>query len=267
VPDDITAEATGPAGAVVSFSVSAADLVDGAITPAVSPASGSTFPLGTTTVVVSAVDAAGNTAAESFKVTVVDTTAPAISGVPADILATATSSAGAVVTYADPTATDLVDGPVTVTCSPASGSTFPLGTTTVICTATDSRGNTAVRTFEVRVSYAVQVPLAPIEADGSSVFKLGRVIPVKFRLVGASAGISNAVARLSVQKLSNNVPVGEPIDASAAGDSSDGNLFRYDPGSDQYIFNWSTTGLTVGTYELRVDLGDGLLRRFTLGLK
>ena len=36
-----------------------------------------------------------------------------------------------------------------------------------------------------------------------------------------------------------------------------GNLFRYDPASGQYIFNWGTKGLTSGTYQLRVDLGDG----------
>jgi len=49
----------------------------------------------------------------------------------------ATSAAGAVVTFAAPSATD-EDGPVLSTCVPASGSTFHLGSTTVTCTATDS---------------------------------------------------------------------------------------------------------------------------------
>ena len=46
VPADITAEATGATGAVVTFVVTATDMVDGALTPSCTPASGSTFPLG-----------------------------------------------------------------------------------------------------------------------------------------------------------------------------------------------------------------------------
>lgn len=54
----------------------------------------------------------------------------------------ATSAAGAVATFgAATTATDLVDGAVSVVFSPASGSTFPLGATTVTVTAIDAAGN------------------------------------------------------------------------------------------------------------------------------
>jgi len=49
------------------------------------------------------------------------------------------------------TATDLVDGNVTATCAPPSGSTFPLGTTTVQCSATDLHGNTGHGSFHVNV--------------------------------------------------------------------------------------------------------------------
>jgi hypothetical protein len=86
----------------------------------------------------------------------IDTTPPVISGVPADIVAEATSAAGAVVTYATPTAIDDRDGVVPVTCVPASGDTFPLGTTTVTCGATDAAGNSSTRTFTVTVT-----PLTP----------------------------------------------------------------------------------------------------------
>ena len=58
--------------------------------------------------------------------------------------------AGAVVTYSA-AASDLVDGPVAVLCSPPSGSTFPVGTTTVNCSAADSRGNTGAGSFDVSV--------------------------------------------------------------------------------------------------------------------
>ena len=55
-----------------------------------------------------------------------------------------TGPAGAVVTYTEATATDDVDDPadITIEYSHASGAQFPLGTTTVIVTATDTAGNT-----------------------------------------------------------------------------------------------------------------------------
>lgn len=55
-----------------------------------------------------------------------------------------------VVTYTAPTATDNCPG-VAAACNPASGSTFPLGTTNVTCTATDTAGLTASCTFSVTV--------------------------------------------------------------------------------------------------------------------
>jgi hypothetical protein len=48
-------------------------------------------------------------------------------------------------------ATDLVDGSVNVTCTPASGDTFGIKTTTVNCSATDKAGNTASGSFTVTV--------------------------------------------------------------------------------------------------------------------
>jgi hypothetical protein len=81
---------------------------------------------------------------------VVDTTPPVISAV-SDVHADATSTAGAVVTFASPTATDAVDGDVEVTCVPASGSLFEVGITEVTCSATDASGNTAVVAFDVIV--------------------------------------------------------------------------------------------------------------------
>lgn len=69
----------------------------------------------------------------------VDTKAPVIrtSG---NATVTATSAEGAVVNYTS-TAVDNVDGPVAVTCTPASGTTFKVGATSVTCTAADKKGN------------------------------------------------------------------------------------------------------------------------------
>lgn len=97
--------------------------------------------------------------------------------------------------------------------------------------------------------------LQPINADNSSIFKAGSTIPVKFQLTGASAGYPGLVAHISCFKISNNV-VGSVNEAATNVGGDTGNTFRYDPTSDQYIYNWTTKGLTAGTYRIVIDLGD-----------
>lgn len=70
---------------------------------------------------------------------------------PADITASATSGASATVSFSTPAATGGV-APVTVSCAPAPGSTFPVGATTVRCTATAANGATASCSFAVNVT-------------------------------------------------------------------------------------------------------------------
>ncbi|MEZ5126791.1 MAG: PxKF domain-containing protein [Thermoleophilia bacterium] len=190
---------------------------------------------------------------------------------PDDVTVEAASAAGAVVEFAA-TAEDTAGVPLAVTCEPASGSTFPLGTTTVNCTATDASGNTATGSFTVTVTPVV-VPaigwsgfLQPINADGSSVFRLGSTVPVKFALAGDSAGITDLAAGFFYAKVSDGI-VGDSVEAISTSAATSGNLFRYDPESDQYIFNWGTKGLTRGTYQLRVDLGDGVEHTVLASLK
>ena len=79
-----------------------------------------------------------------------DDTTPPVVTVPADITAEATGPSGAEVIFTA-TAMDLVDGSLPVTCSLPSGSMFPLGTTTVYCSATDAAGNTGYASFSVTV--------------------------------------------------------------------------------------------------------------------
>jgi hypothetical protein len=158
VPADMIVEATSSKGAAVTFTASAVDLVDGSLTPTCTPTSGSTFALGSTKVTCSVKDKVGNTASASFKVTVADRTPPKLQ-LPADMTAPATSAKGAVVKFSA-SATDLVDGSVRVTCTPASGSTFPFGTTTVSCSAKDNAGNSASGSFKVTVPMVTVTLLA-----------------------------------------------------------------------------------------------------------
>lgn len=193
---------------------------------------------------------------------------------PADIAKTATSSSGAMVSYQQPTATDLVDDNVAVNCSPASGSTFALGTTTVNCSASDSRNNTSQKSFKVNVTYSWGGVLQPINGgttlgdytDDTSSFRLGGTVPVKLKLSEDSAGITDATAKLVYAKISNNV-VGTDADAETTAAATTGNLFRYDATSDEYIFNWGTKGLTTGTYQLRIDLLDGTTNTVRVSLR
>lgn len=149
LPGNMTAEATSAAGASVTFATSASDVVDGSVAVSCDHGSGATFALGVTTVHCSAADAAGNSTSGTFTVTVVDTTAPTLV-LPADQSAEATSAAGASVSFVT-SASDTVDGSVSVACDHASGDTFALGATTVSCSAADAAGNAASGTFNVTV--------------------------------------------------------------------------------------------------------------------
>ncbi|HEX7318165.1 MAG TPA: HYR domain-containing protein [Pyrinomonadaceae bacterium] len=274
VPANLTLEATGPAGAVATYAATANDTVSGNVTVNYSVASGSTFGLGTTTVTVTARDAAGNTATGTFTVTVMDTTAPVINAPGQPVVVIATSSAGAVVNFAA-VAQDIVDGAVNVTYAPAQpGSLFALGQTIVTVTATDAHGNRSQANVVVWVQFAWNGFAEPINVAPSptSVFKLGRTVPVKFTLSGASAGITNATARLSFRKWQGAVE-GDVNEADSTSAATVGDLFRYDAASNQYIFNWDTKPLSSnpalgqGTYVLFIDLGDGVRRSVLISFK
>jgi X-Pro dipeptidyl-peptidase len=85
---------------------------------------------------------------------VADTTAPVLA--PQDMTVYSSDPTGTNVTLAPPV-TDTQDPSPTVTCNPASGTRFQVGTTPVTCTATDANGNTsAPASFNVTVRYAAQ---------------------------------------------------------------------------------------------------------------
>ncbi len=178
LPGSFAVEATGPSGATATWSASASDPDDAAGPVSCSPASGSIFPIGQTSVSCTSTDTHGNTGSGSFTVTVRDTTPPAISGTPASITLEATGPNGAVATYSTPTASDLVDGSRSVSCAPASGFLAPLGTTTVSCTSSDTRGNQGTSSFTVTVRDTtppdLRLPQRAIHAATTS--KKGRVL-------------------------------------------------------------------------------------------
>jgi Ca2+-binding RTX toxin-like protein len=152
VPANMTVEATGGGGAVVSYIATATDIVDTSVTVVCTPASGSMFPLGINTVACVATDNFGNTDSETFTITVVDTTPPVITLLGSNPVVvpfgTAFIDDGA-------TASDLVDGDLTtsiVVVNPVDVSVA--GIYTITYDVTDSHGNAAVQvTRTVEVAY------------------------------------------------------------------------------------------------------------------
>jgi len=148
---------SGLCSAIVSYATpSSTDNCPGQ-TVACSPPSGTAFPKGTTTVTCTATDTSANTASCNFTVTVTDNQPPSIT-CPGNISAIESppGSGCAVVTYTTPTPTDNCPG-ATANCTPASGYCFPIGSTTVTCTATDTSANTAQCTFQVNVASACTI--------------------------------------------------------------------------------------------------------------
>lgn len=147
-------------GKVVNYPPPAASDNSGSVTVNCSPASGSFFPCGSTTVTCTAVDRCQLTATCSFTVTIQQ--GGQLPGItcPQDILVNTCSNCAPVL-YPAPV---VVNG-VLVGCSPASGACFPLGVTTVTCTASNACGTRSC-SFTVTVRPVppptIQCPTNPI---------------------------------------------------------------------------------------------------------
>ncbi len=143
----------GECSTAVDFATpEAADNCPGVGAVTCSPASGSTFQKGTTTVTCSATDAAGNNGSCSFTVTVNDAESPSITCPSNVVSATDSGQCSALVNYSDPTASDNCSGVGSPVCNPPSGSAFPQGVTTVNCTVTDAAGNSSACQFTITVN-------------------------------------------------------------------------------------------------------------------
>lgn len=216
---------TGPvlsAADIVVSAVTAADLVvtfaptatDNPLLPpptvVCAPGSGSTFPLGTTTVACTATDALGNTTSDTFEVKVNDVMPPTLT-VPASILrfALAPTPIDFVVT-----ATDNFDANQAIVCTWPSGATFPLGTTTVSCTATDASGNSITRTFDVTLSVATAPVCTGAAANPASLW------PPNHNLVSIGfTGVTNADGGLVTYTITS-IFQDEPTNGLGDGDTA-----------------------------------------------
>jgi HYR domain-containing protein len=152
-PAPITVDnAPGQCTAVVNFAPKAEGMCLDVTTSSLPP-SGSTFDVGTTNVESTATSASipGSNSC-TFTVTVKDAEGPQIT-CPAPMVVDATSPQGVTTTFS-PVASDNCS--VSVTSAPASGSVFPIGTTTVNSEAQDPAGHQASCSFTVHVKGAAE---------------------------------------------------------------------------------------------------------------
>jgi hypothetical protein len=159
------------------------------------------------------------------------------------------------------------------------GSSTGVGTYTYMAHAQDHAGNASAETRTYRLLYGAAIGdfLQPINMDGSSRFKLGSTIPVKFQALCGTTPVSGVVAKLNVKfgDLTPDPGAEEAISTSAA---TTGNLFRWTGAPDnQYIFNLSTKSgysnpgggtiaFTIGTWTLSALLDDGTYRSVIIQL-
>jgi uncharacterized protein len=254
LPANITAEATSPAGAIVSYNATATDARDTNVVVTCAPPSGSTFALGGTTVNCSATNSRNKTAEGSFTVSVVDTTAPIV--VLNGVTNGATYTLGAV-PAASCSATDSVTGIVvqpllTITGGTANG----VGHFAATCSgATDGAGNIAAPvSASYNVDYLFNGFFSPVSTNKT--FKLGSTVPLKWTLQNAQQTFISSFSSIVAVQVAPDPSCaagGEnvPFDAGSAGNS--GLQFQ----DNTFQFNWKTTGLAAGCYAASVSLDDG----------
>jgi hypothetical protein len=134
---------------------------------------------------------------------------------PDDITAEQATADGTAVEFAC-TASDICDADVDVVCDPPSGTVFPLGTTTVHCTAIDDSGNFAQSFFDVTVEDTTAPQLTvPADVTVEQATADGTVVPLE-----ASA---TDICDVDVEITSNEpaiYPLGETVVTFTATDDS-----------------------------------------------
>ena len=230
---------------MVTFTPSA---TDNASTPTIvsTPASGSTFARGATTVNVTATDGAGNATGGSFIVTVRDTIppvlrAPAVGFAPLTI-ATASNGTAMLPDYSlQAAATDAV-GAGTIMQSPAAGTAHAVGSVAVTLTSADAAGNAGTLSFGVAVT------------DGTApvlVGPIGGFTPLD--VATGSMGMAALPDYTSQASASDNVAIVGGIAQSPAA----GSLHPVGPAS--VTLSAVDAAGNIGAYAIVVNFNDGTL--------
>ena len=147
-PADVVLGANGTATITQAMVVaSATDNCTTSPTITITPSTVDCSDLGSTTITILATDASGNVGMATVNVTVVDQDAPVIVSAPAD---TTLAACNAQLVY-NYNVTDNCGYTANLVTGLASGSTFPVGTTTVTYEFSDASGNSVTHSFDVTV--------------------------------------------------------------------------------------------------------------------
>ena len=224
-------------------------------------------------------DAAGNATVPlhvgPFKI---DTTAPAINGNPGDQTVSVSHGAhAATVTWSEPTATDGGCGLATLVATHHPGDVFPIGTTTVIYTATDELGNSSTETFDVVVIEQEEVlTIEPMGSMGDGGY-LDRCLELEEGEEPPMVGSCPLAAIYEVGEVVTGAcqilnPGGHAMRASYV------HVFiysvdiesrpeekmllnhwvaRYNSSAGGYTFSWDTTDVPPGYYDVYLSFTDG----------
>lgn len=227
------------------------------------------LPVGVHTITLTVTDTGGGSDTDDVVITVEDTLAPDIT-CPANVVVNLPPNSNAtsmVVNYPAVTATDSCSSSVTVNSTPASGSVFPVGTTTVEATADDGAGHVSECSFTVTVQYNFAGFFQPVDnLPALNVVQAGRAIPVKFSLsgdkgLGIFAPGSPSSGPIACNSSDPAVDLEETVTAG-------GSSLSYDPSSDRYIYVWKTDAAWAGTCrQLVLELNDGSIHRANFKFK
>jgi hypothetical protein len=202
------------------------------------------FPLGTTTVTFTAVDAVGNVATATTTVTVRDTTPPLLFDVPRPVEVEQANRNGTPVTLGLPKAWDICDAaPVVRSNAPA---VFPLGRTTVTFTATDASGNRGSATTTVTVTDTIPPFISSLRISPSRLWPPNHKM-VRVRAIVSVHDVCDARPECAIVSVTSN----EPTSRRGKGDRSP---------------DWILSGdLTARLRAERFGKGSG--RRYTLKIR
>ena len=168
-----------------------------------------------------------------------DTTPPVIAAHDDITEVEATSDAGVVVAYTPPDATDNVDAIAPAVCTPASGTTFALGTTAVTCTKTDAAGNNATSTtFSVTVVDTVPAGFTFFDQSG---------VAFNSEIVSDTIVVSGISTSTSISVTGGEYAVNDGAYTSASGTVASGDSVSVRHTSSGNNNTDVSTTLTIGT--------------------
>jgi hypothetical protein len=226
---------------VVNFTLPAQTDNCGVASTNISIPSGSSFPVGTTPVTVVVTDIHGNTATNTFTVTVNDTEPPQITPLANIVQGVDPGHNYAIVNFPTPTVSDNC-GVLSVVATPSSGSKFSVGTNTVTIVATDIHGNASSSTFTVTVMGLPHITSQPhnltIQAGSTATFTV------------AATG-----SGLTYQWFKNHTNVladGGNVSGSATATLTLSNCFGIDRGVYSVAVSNAVSGLVSGNATLTV---------------